>query len=569
MNKNKEDNVMFTQNRYKIYYALFVLSIFFVGFQIQPAWALTSGETYTIALYKINSDGSKTQVSSTTAIADTNGKISFDLSNIPTSPTTNFIVMTITDSNGTVVRRGFAPAPPENDTNFTGINDVSTSQTNAIIQCGALTGTDDPVLIAYGLVLTRSPGISSSDIELIAQLGEGAILGTGGFEDFLLNNGVTAAQLDTFKEKLVYNDESGAKDLSDFTAKFKDAVDNDDNDAMAQAGGYMAEIFIDAAAASDIDTGLILAAHDAAGEVTYKPAYAQIVASMSSSVQKGMEQSMSSFFTRIAAMKVEADYTRALTTLNASGSQMTRYNTAVQTMISAFETIDATYSDYYMDPDTYIAEHSTTNDAVQQAMGTAYNNAFTQFQTDITSTNDEITTMRGEVEHALNMDPGSLSSSDFGTMIDFDGNTVNWPIPQTVMVRWLASIIDASGELTYTRWTDAELPAPASMSWLNGDGTRTDFTQGSPPPPASFAALQGLQEDLEIIENTRFHAADNLGPGATDMQRKSAEKAAQLAYQQHLAATVLKIGGTVDGSTAITAAQKKAMLLLLQQPSLN
>ena len=563
---------MMAQNRYKLCFILFVLSIFFAGFQVQPVWALTSGETYTIALYKMNSDGTTTRVSSTSATADANGKISFDLSNIPTNPTTNFIVMTITDSNGTVVRKGFAPAPPENDTNFTGINNVSTSQTDAILQCGTLTGTDDPVLVAYGLVLTRSPGVSSSDIELIAQLGEGAILGTGGFEDFLLNNGVTADQLNTFKEKLVYNSDSDAKDLSDFTAKFKDAVDNDDNDAMAQAGGYMAEIFIDAAAAADIDTGLILAAHDAAGEVTYQPAYAQIVASMSSSVQKGMEQSMSSFFTRIAAMKVEADYTRALTTLNASGSQMTRYNTAVQTMISAFETIDATYSDYYMDPDTYIAEHSTTNDAVQQAMGTAYNNAFNQFQTDIRSTDGEILTMKGNVASGLGINVGDLPN-DFGTFRDFNNNTVNWPIPQTVMVNWVASILGAGGELTYTRWTDAELPVPDFMSWLNGDtGTRTDFTQappGDPAPPASFSALQGLQEDLEIIENTRFHAIDNLGPGATDKERKAAEKAAQLTYQQHLADTVLKIGGTVDGSTTISYAQKKAMLLLLQQPSLN
>lgn len=557
---------MKTQNRYKIYFVLFVLSIFFVGFQVQPGLALTSGETYTIALYKMNSDGTTTQVSSTTATADANGKISFDLSNIPASPTTNFIVMTITDSNGTVVRRGFAPAPPENDTNFTGINDVSTSQTDAILQCGTLTGTDDPVLVAYGLVLTRSPGVSSSDIESIAQLGEGAILGTGGFEDFLLNNGVTADQLNTFKEKLVYNSDPDAKDLSDFTAKFKDAVDNDTNDAMAQAGGYMAEIFIDAAAASDIDAGLVLAAHDAAGEVTYQPAYASIIASMSSSVQRGMGQSMSSFFTRIAAIKVETDYTHALTTLNASGSQLTRYNTGVETMISAFETIDATYSDYFMDPDTYVAENSTTHEAVQQAMDTDYTNAFTQFQSDIRSTDGEILTLKGNVASALGINEGDLPP-EFGTFRDFNNNTVNWPIPQTVMVGSVASIIDAGGELTYTRWTDAELPVPDNMSWLNGDGTRTDFTTKGMPP--SFAALQGLQEDLMIIENTRFSAFDSLGPGATEEQRRTVEKSARLAFQQHIDDTILKIGGTVDGSTAISTAQKKAMLLLLQQPSLH
>ena len=136
------------------------------------------------------------------------------------------------------------------------------------------------------------------------------------------------------------------------------------------------------------------------------------------------------------------------------------------------------------------------------------------------------------------------------------------------MVNWVASIISAGGELTYTRWTNAELPVPGNMSWLNHDtGTRTDFA--SMGMAASFAALQGIQEDLMIIEFTRFNVFDTLGPGTTQEERKNAEKTSRLAFQQHLADTILKIGGTVDGSTGITEAQKKAMLLLLQQPSLH
>jgi len=341
-------------------------------------------------------------------------------------------------------------------------------------------------------------------------------------------------------------------------------VDNSSDDEMAEAGGYMAEIFIDAAAAAGIDAGLILAAHDAAGEVTFQPTYAQLIASMSSTVQKGMEQSMSSFFTRIAAMKVETDYTQALTALNASGSQLTRYNTAVQTMISTFEVIDATYTDYFMDPDTYVAVNGTSHEVVQQAMNIAYDNAFTQFQTDITSTNDEITAMRQAVADSLGIGPGDLPA-EFGTMRDFAGNTLNWPIPQAVMVSWVSSIISTGGELTYTRWTDAELPVPDNMGWLNGDGSRGDFSS----EPASFGALRGLQEDLMIIEFTRFNGFESLGEDATNEDRRNAEKTARLTFQQNVATTVSKIGGTVDGSTSITTAQKKAMLLLLQQPSLH
>lgn len=558
---------MFIRNILKILSLFFFTSFFIVGLQPQSAWSLTVGETYTIDLYKVNSNGTKTQVSSTTATADSDGKISFSLTNVPTSPSTNFIVMTVTDSGGSVVRKGFAPAPPSDSTNLTGINNVSTSQTDAILQCGTLTGTDDPILVAYGLVLTRSPDISSSDIEGIATLGNAAIRGSGGFESFLTSNGVTADQLSDLKEKLVYNAASGARDLSDFTAKFKTAVDSDSDDEMSKAGGYMAEIFVDAATAANIDLGLILAAHDAAGEVTFQAEYVQLISSMSSGVQKAMEQSMSSFFTRIAAMKIEADYTSALTTLQASGSQVTNYNTAVQTMITAFENIDATYAEYFMDPDTYVANNSTTHNAVQQAIGTAFNNAFTQFQTDIASSNQEITDLKTTVASALGINVGDLPA-DFGTARDFSNNTVNWPIPQAVMVGWVASILSAGGELTYTRWTAGELAVPGNMGWLNGNtGTREDFTDDG--MPASFAAMMGLQEDIMIIEFTRYKIFDDFDQNTSNEDMRNGEKTARLAFQQNLDATIDKIGGTVDGSTAIGTAQKKAMILLIQQPSLH
>jgi hypothetical protein len=133
------------------------------------------------------------------------------------------------------------------------------------------------------------------------------------------------------------------------------------------------------------------------------------------------------------------------------------------------------------------------------------------------------------------------------------------------MVSWVAPIISAGGELTYTRWTDADLPVPDNMSWLNGDGSRSDFSG----EPASFGALRGLQEDLMIIEFTRFNVYESLGGDTTNEEMRNAEKTARLNFQQHLDATISKIGGMVDGSTSITTAQKKAMLLLLQQPSLH
>lgn len=547
-----------------------MVGLTFIGVPFHSSWALTSGETYTITLYKVNSDGTTTQVSSTTAVADSNGKIEFSLSSVPTSPSTNFVVLEVKDSDGTTVRKGFAPAPPEGSENLLGVNSVSTSQTDAILQAGSVAGSDDPILVAYGLVLTKVPGISSDDIDRIATLGNAAIRGDGGFEDFLTDNGVTTAQLTTLKNKLVYNSDSNSKDLSDFTAKFKDSVDNNDDDEMAKAGGYMAEIFMDAGKEADIDPGLILSAHDSAGEVTMQNEYLQIQQGMSSDLQNGIEQSMNSFYTRIAAVKIETEYTDALNTLEASGSQVTSYNTAVQTMITAFENIDTTFGDYYMNPDAFIEADNgySTHAAVQNAMNTLYTNAFTQFQTDIQTSNADITTMKQNVADALGIDVSDLPG-DFGTMRDFSNNVLNWPIPQTVMVNWVAGILSAGGSLSFTRWTSAEISVPNNMGWLNGDsGTRTDFT--SQGVPASFAAMMGLEEDVRIIEFARYASwDDSQDDGLTQEEMYAQEKADGLVFQQRLELTVDKIGGTVDGSTDISTTQKKAMIKLIQQPSLH
>lgn len=534
------------------------------------ARALTAGETYTITMSKLNSDGTTTEVSSTTATADDDGKIDFSLNGVPASPTTNFIALEVTDSNGNSVRKGFAPAPPAGSENLLGINSVSTSQTDALLRAGIVAGSDDPILVAYALVITKVPDISTDDVDRLATLGNAAIRGIGGFEDFLADNGVSSSQLNSLRNNLVYNSDPNAKDLSDFTAKFKASVDNNDDSEMAKAGGYMAEIFMDAGNTAGIDPTLILSAHDAAGEVTMQAEYLQIQQGMSDDLQNGMEQAMNSFYTRIAATKLETEYTDALNILDASGSQVDSYNTAVQTMITAFEAIDTTFSEYFMDPAGFVADDNgyDSHQAVQDAMDTLYDNAFTQFQTDIQSSDDDVATMKQNVADALAITVNDLPP-DFGTMRDFNDQVLNWPIPQAVMVNWVAGILSDGGNLTFTRWDDDDLAVPDSMAWLNNDtGTRTDFTnQGMPD---SFAAMMGLEEDIRIIEFTRYSTWDGMQQQAlTQEEMKALEKAAGLAFQQRIDQTVEKIGGTADGTTSISDARKKAMIKLIQQPSLH
>lgn len=552
------------------------------------AHALTAGETYTVSVYKIEGDGSTSLASSTTATADGSGKLAFTLNSVPTNAVTNFLYCTIADSSATIVRKGFSPAPPPGLENLLGINSLSTSQAAAMIKAGEVAGTDDPILVAFGLVLTRSPGITDADITRIVTVGNAAIRGedgdtqgaglgsADGFIGFLKSKGVTDTQLDLMRDKLVYNSADGTKDLRSFTALFKDAVDTGDDGEMSKAGGYMAEIFIDAGNSAGIDPGLILSAHQAAGEVTNKTEYSALLAAMDSSVMRGIEQSMSSFFTRAAAAKLETNYAGALTALNTPLSEVAAYNAAVQTMVTAFEAIETTYVDYFMDPDGYVSDNSTTHNAVQGAINTAFDSAFSTFQTNVASSGTYINTLKSTVAASLgiNLTDPPVSDASFGQECPFNssdcsdsGTWVNWPIPRSAMVIWVANVISGGGSVSYTRDT---LTVPTNMAWLNGgSGDRVDYTHVSyTSGNASFDALMGLQEDIKIIEFARWDAWDNAG-SITQEEMMELEKLQGALFESRLSQAVARIGGTTDGTTAITAAQKAAIVQLLVQPSLH
>jgi len=541
--------------------------VFLMGLASAPAQALTAGAEYTVILYKFKSDGTLEEVSSTSVTADANGKIEFTLSDVPTNEEANFLVLSVEDADGNVVRQGFAPAPPAGSTSLTGINNLSTAQAQALIEAGELIGTDDPIPISFLLTFMRVADMTTGDVELIVALGRDAILGTGGFEDFLLDNGVSAAELEAFKAALVYNSVAGTVDLADYTAAFKTAIDTGSDEEMAKAGGFMADMFIDAAVAAGIKPGLIQAAHNAAGEVAANAANTARMAALSSSVAQAMNQSMNGFHMRLAAYTIKQNYTNALNTLNATGDQVTRFLAAVQTMMDTFATIETTYSDYWMDPDGYVADHGTTHEAVQAAMDAAWMAAFTAFMTGIQATDAEIAAMKQNVADALGITVAQLEADapDLGTYRDFDDTVRNSPILEVVLTNWVADIIEAGGELTYTRDT-LEVPLP-QMQWLNNNtGTRTDFVgQGM---PASFAALMGIREDLDIIEHHRYLAWENLGPDATQEEQMATERQARLTYEQRLAETAGRIGGTLDGTTPISTALKEAMLYLMVQPSM-
>lgn len=440
--------------------------------------------TYTITVSKFNSNRTLSTVSSNSAVA-TGGKLDFTLSSMPTKSDANFLFFELKAANGTVVRQGFAPAPPVSATNKLGINEMSDKQAKVIKQAAALAGSDDPILMSYLLVIFRSPGITDADIPVIAQMGKAGILGSGGFEGFLTSpsgGNITTNQLQSLKDCLIYNSDGTQKTLRSFTEGYYDAVNMmtaEEQKEMQKAGGLMGEIFIDAATCAGIKPNLVLAAHNAAGVAVDDDGSMDTLWAQNPNFASAMDSAMTTFHLRISASNLADEYSKALTALGASGSQVTDFLNAGRNLMTSFKNLEAQYAGFYTDPENYAASKGTTVDIVQTELQEAYQAAFTTFQGSIASKPTDINTMKTGVLTIL--PHGAMLPDDFGTYTMFTaqdqptceaaggtwgmtGCVANWPIPQTVMVTWLAGILGNGGDFAYTRDT-TPLPSFAEGFW--------------------------------------------------------------------------------------------------------
>lgn len=567
------------------------------------AVSLSPSTAYTVELAKVNSDGTTTLVSSTSVTSDANSKITFTFSNVPTQATNNFVIVTVKDAAGAVVTKSFSPAPPANGTNSLGVNSTSTSQATLMEQLGVAVGTDDPIVVSFALMFTRVPNMNATDIGYFAIIGQEAIV--NGMEVYLLANGVTTTQLATFKSKIVYNSTAGTQDLRAFSTLFKAAIDTpasaDEN--MAKASGLISSIFVDAAAASGIDLDLILTAFDSAGIKLESGAGLSAMNALSAAFRNSMNQSVNSFFTRLSAVKVKKRYKEALTTLNATTAEVARFQAGVNTMMTTMAAVDTTYA-LYFDGTTGYDLTETINVAhaagrvdktlnpiaagitalaldpavstIQNAIDYSFQSSFTAFSVAIQSTNGEVTALKTAFAAALGIAVGNLPTG-FGTFMDFSGSTVNWPIPQTASVNFIATVILAGGSLTYTR---SGLAIPTNMAeWFgscsnntfwnrtdcqNNGATWTSVSSTFNTGNVSFDSLLGIQEDIMLAENTRYQIFDGGGnPTQAQMQ------AAKAAFITNMGTIIGNIGGTTDGTTAFTVIQKKSLVKAQQQPSLH
>ncbi|MBI4224064.1 MAG: hypothetical protein HY609_03965 [Deltaproteobacteria bacterium] len=513
------------------------------------AFSFDANSTFSVTLAKVNANGTTTDITSKSVTSDTDGKISFTFaaSDVPTvdGDGVNFLVITVKNAAGETVRQSVAPAPCSGNTNEVGVNSLSDVQSKAILEGAEAAGTDDPIYASFGFLLLRSSKLSSADRSAIAACGRGAILGSGGMIEHLSNTcGASASAMSTFRQKLVCNSDSGTKDLGDYSANFKGAIDNADDTLMSEAGGFIADVFVDGwNSAGRNDLACMLAAFEAAGTVTEGNSDCLDISSAANTI---VNQALIAFFQRIAGVKVRREYTTALSALGASGTLVERFNSAVSTFLTSLNDIFDAYHDEF--------ENQSMTEADQTAMNAFFQTSFNSYISNSRTTSAEISDVKTRFAAALGIDVNDSSLNSFGSWRDINGSTVNWPIPQLVQHDWLATILNAGGSLSYTRDT---LAIPSMMQWLN---SRTTFNSGQ----ATLDAREGLREDVQIIQFTFFSTFS----GGGQVTREQ-EKNAKTLMGQRLEGLLANIGGTQNGTTAITDAQKRALIRTMLEPDFN
>ena len=530
--------------------------------------ALTSGETYTITVQKIDSDGTlNSNTSSDSATADSDGKVSFSLSGIPDNSSCNFLLITIKDSNDNTVRRSISPCPNSGESLPVGVSSLTNSQTEALLAALESAGTDDPILAVFGFVVVRSTSATSSELAFMADLVNQGINNSGGFIDYLTSNGVTSAQIATYKSSIV----SRLADNSSGYSKFiKDSVDASTDaeklNARGEAASKLLLVLVQAATTAGFSQDRVLEAFNGMGAIVVPLMDTGVTnGDISSATAKMIDSSIGGGIQKLKADRDIEKYSEALTTLGASGDDVTNYqsaaNTLLNTMVSAFQAFEQVFNG---------SETESEIQAVQTTFEATMQTAFEQFMTDTAASDSRISTMVSNINDEA---PSAVSAADF-KFYKSDGSQVNWPVTMAVIVDWVSSISANGGGMTYT---PDDTTIPSNMTWLgtcsvdgfydkssclgaSGDWTpgRTDFELQE--IPTSYASIFAIQEDIMILEFVRWGSQESAG---NDM---SAQEALEKSFSDSVAGLASNISGTTDGSTAISSTLKSAVITLLKSP---
>lgn len=543
------------------------------------AHALTAGQVYTISVEKINSNGTVTTGStslglSTTATADSNGKIDFSFtSSLPTSSSCNFLVISIKDSSGTTIRDAVAPCPASGGTVPLGVSGVTDKQTEALLAAFLAGATDDPIVAVFGFAIVRSGNMTTSDIAAMADVCYQGLYNSGGFIDYLkTTRGVTDAQLLIYRNNIIsqLGDSS-----SGYTKLMKDSVDSTStSDSATNRGKAAGQVLKTLITAADgvFEKDYIMEAFNAMGAIAVPLMQSKVAASALSATGASMVNAgIGGGISKLRADRGLEKYSAAMTLMGASGEDLSQFNTAVSALRTAMEAAFAQFEDVFAENDSGTNGSSSTIDSDRNAMEGQMQTAFGAYMTAMAAADARITTMISGIQTVSGVAP----NANFFKFVQNGGSAVNWPINMVVLAQWGTTIAQASGSLSYTQ---DNLAIPTALQAFMGvcsnptyfsqgtctgtwtAGRRNFVSAGYVPSQYPYGHLMNIQQDLMIREFKRFE--DDNAAGSSMSARETLEKN----FTDGLGTLAGNITGTTNGTTAFTTAQKKAIITLMQSP---
>ena len=504
------------------------------------AAALNPNETYTINFSVIQSNGTMAAPAySTTATADANGLVSFSLTGMPTNATCNFMDVNAVAPAGSpdagVVRESVVPCPSAGTTMPLGLSEITNAQAQALVSAFKAAGTDDPILAVFMFAAVQSTSINSADlIKLAGYANQGIsnMTAPGGYVYYLKNTkSVSDADLATYRKNIVV-------DLADPSAGYsyliKASVDADaagDHVTAAHDRGKAAALILQNLvkatknpSSTSIHAGWVMEAIDRMGSIVVPLIQTNLLNDFQA-IQAGIGTGLDQMRQQVVIQK----YENAMSTLNASGADLTQFQNAAAALASAVNSANETFNQAAF-PNGQAALDATIQ-AAQTAMNTAMENAFNDFQSAMAASSQEIGNSvapapSGSMIDKICTELGNPSMPDpkggnqpcKTALVDMDnswgifkwygpnGTQMNWPVNMVILANWVSDhVLGTGGNMTYTR-DGAAIPASSP----NDAGQFTGFCYDSTIQatcnadgwPRVWETTQGVCADQSVWDKT-------------------------------------------------------------------
>jgi len=384
-----------------------VKSIYILGFALLSSLLALDDGSYTIKVFKIGSDG----VLSTTASATGSGTVSngdgklknISIQNTPTNSDCRFMITNIyAGTSEDINRSSITPCPKPGDSVELGLNDLSTNQALSAQTLFKSLGSDDPISLAFGLLLTRAGDLNASELNYLAGVAKEAVSADGNkthsFTNIIKNRLQTKygkteneanASIEALRSNLIFNTDSetnGSKkyelNLGGFVKKYKEAIDStsdaDYNATLGEAGGMMGKIFIAAGDAAGIPLGEILMGLYSSGDVANPMLFqAEQDGNVSAPHLRVMDAAFSAFNSTLQGYMTKRTYKDGLDTLGADSGVLSQFNSAADRYIANQLALDSQFASSFLD--------GNISDALKTSIDGNYTTIFTTLLKDLES----------------------------------------------------------------------------------------------------------------------------------------------------------------------------------------